>query len=116
MNPFGSPIGALASKMKLNWRGRRRKRAPMRIAMRELKIGLSRYVARARAGEVIEVTSHDKPVARIVGIPPTGSSGVARLLARGAAQWRGGKPALQPAVKLAVTGNALSEMVVEDRG
>jgi len=45
----------------------------MRIAMHQLKSGLSRYVARARAGEVIEITSHDKPVARMVGIPPTGN-------------------------------------------
>lgn len=88
----------------------------MRIAMHELKAGLSRYVAQARAGEVIEVTSHDKPVARIVGIPAVEPSGIARLLARGAAQWRGGKPALEPAVKLAASGKALSEMALEDRG
>ncbi len=88
----------------------------MRIAMHELKAGLSRYVAQARAGEVIEITSHDKPVARIVGIPVAEPSGVARLLARGAAQWRGGKPALQPAVRLVATGRPLSEMVLEDRG
>ena len=84
--------------------------------MHQLKAGLSRYVARARAGEVIEVTSHDKPVARIVGIPATEPLGVARLIARGAAQWRGGKPAPQPAVRLLAGGKALSEMVREDRG
>lgn len=88
----------------------------MRVAIHQLKAGLSRYVARARAGEVIEVTSHDKPVARIVGIPPADHAGVARLLAGGAAQWRGGKPALQPAVALAGGGKAVSEMLIEDRG
>lgn len=88
----------------------------MKIAMHELKAGLSRYIAQARAGEVIEVTSHDKPVARIVGIPAGDSSGVARLLARGAAQWRGGKPALHTPVRLASGGKPLSEMVLEDRG
>lgn len=87
----------------------------MRIAMNEFKAGLSRYMAQARAGEVIEVTSHDKPIARIVGIPATEQPGVARLLAQGAAQWSGGKPALQPAVKLSVGGKAVSEMVLEDR-
>lgn len=88
----------------------------MRIAMHELKAGLSRYLAQARAGEVIEVTSHDKPVARIVGISAAAPSGVARLLARGAAQWGGGKPALQPPVELGTSGKTLSEMVTEDRG
>jgi prevent-host-death family protein len=84
--------------------------------MHELKAGLSRVMARARAGEVIEVTSHDKPVARIVGIPPTGASGLTRLLTSGAAQWAGGKPSHEPAVQLAPGGKSLSEMILEDRG
>jgi len=88
----------------------------MRIAMHELKSGLSRYVARARAGEVIEITSHDKPVARMVGIPHVGNSGVNRLLAQGAAQWSGGKPSLKSAVSIAPRGKTLSDMVLEDRG
>ena len=56
----------------------------MKIAVHEFKLGLSRYVAQARAGTVIELTSHDKPVARIIGIPATESPGLTRLLARGA--------------------------------
>lgn len=87
----------------------------MRIAMSELKAGLSRFVAQARAGEVIEITSHDKPVARIVGIPRTGSSGIARLLACGSAQWGGGKPEFRAAVSLSAPGKTLSEIVLEDR-
>jgi prevent-host-death family protein len=88
----------------------------MRIAMHELKAGLSRYMAQARAGEVIEVTSHDKPVARIVGIPPAGASGITRLLASGAAHWTGGKPEHEAPVRLAKGGKRLSEMILEDRG
>ena len=42
----------------------------MPIAVRELKASLSRVLLRAQAGEVIEVTSHNRPIARIVGIPP----------------------------------------------
>lgn len=84
--------------------------------MRELKAGLSRLVAQARAGEVVEITLHDKPVARLVGIPATDQSGVTRLLARGAAQWAGGKPAPGPAVKLAAPGTSVSDIVLEDRG
>ncbi len=88
----------------------------MRIAMHQLKAGLSHYVAQARAGEVIVVTSHDKPVARIVGIPLADPSGVGRLLARGAAQWSGGKPDPGLAAKLTAGGKSLSEIVLEDRG
>ncbi len=88
----------------------------MRIAMHQLKIGLSRYVAQARAGTVIEITSHDKPVARIVGIPATEQIGVARLLTSGAATWGGGKPALLDPVMLSGQGKPLSATVIEDRG
>jgi prevent-host-death family protein len=88
----------------------------MQIAMHVLKAGLSRFVARARAGEVIEVTSHDKPVVRIVGIPAAGPPGITRLMASGAAQWSGGKPKFRSAVKLGKGTKALSEMVLEDRG
>ena len=88
----------------------------MRIAMHVLKAGLSRYVAQARAGAVIEVTSHDKPIVRIVGIPSPGRPGVDRLLASGVATWLGGKPALLPAVKLGAAGRPLSDTVLEDRG
>lgn len=84
--------------------------------MHVLKAGLSRYVAQARAGQVIEVTSHDKPVVRIVGIPSSDQSGVNRLLASGAAQWGGGKPAFHAPVKLRIGGKTLSEMISEDRG
>ena len=84
--------------------------------MHELKSGLSRYVARARAGEVIEITSHDKPVARLVGVPADSPPGVSRLLARGAASWAGGKPALHAPVVLSAGGKTLSEIVLEDRG
>lgn len=84
--------------------------------MHELKSGLSRYIAQARAGESIEITSHDKSVARIVGIPPTDQRGVTRLLARGAAHWGGGKPSPLPPVVLGSRGQLLSEMVLEDRG
>jgi prevent-host-death family protein len=88
---------------------------PMRIAMHLLKPGLSHCVAQARAGEVIEVTSHGKLAVRIVGIPSADNSGIGRLLARGAAQWGGGKPALHAAVELEGGGTTVSEMVREGR-
>jgi prevent-host-death family protein len=88
----------------------------MKIAMHQLKAGLSRYVALARAGEVVEIASHGKLVARLIGMPMKTQTGLAGLLASGAASWSGGKPALRPPVTLAPHPRSLSETVVEDRG
>jgi len=88
----------------------------MRLAIRELKAGLSRALAQARAGEVIEVTSHNRPIARIVGIPDGAEGGLRRLVASGAAAWTGSKPAFQAPLTLRPTGTPLSQLVLEDRG
>lgn len=87
----------------------------MKAAVHEIKAGLSRYIARARAGEVIEITSHDRPVARLVGIPVGLAGGVDRLLALGTAQWSGRKPSLRPPVRLDAGGDLLSAIIVADR-
>ena len=87
----------------------------MRVAIHELKSCLSRYVAQARAGEVIEITSHDKPVARLVGVPATSHGGLGRLMAGGAALWRGGKPVLRAPVELGAQGATVGQIVLEDR-
>lgn len=84
----------------------------MEVSIREFKSHLSHYVVRAQAGQTIELTSHRKVVARIVGVPPSDSSGIARLSA--VASWQGGKPAgaeliLQPG------GKSISAIVLEDR-
>lgn len=42
----------------------------MRVAIRELKSSLFSILAQAQRGEVVEVMSHNKPIARIPGIPP----------------------------------------------
>ena len=87
----------------------------MLVSMQEFKSHLSKYVGQAQSGELIELTSHRKVVARIVGVPPTDSSGVARLLAAGAASWQGGKPG-GAALELQAVGKPVSALVLEDRG
>ena len=87
----------------------------MRVAIHELKAGLSRLVAQAHAGEIIEITSHDKPVARLIGMPATAATGLARMLAEGAVTWRGAKPAFAPPVKLPPFAATFSDMLIEDR-
>lgn len=87
----------------------------MQVSMQEFKSHLSQYVGQAQSGELIELTSHRKVVARLVGVPPADSAGVARLLAAGAASWQGGKPA-GAALELRAVGKPVSALVLEDRG
>lgn len=88
----------------------------MLVAVRELKANLSRVLSRARAGEVVEVTSHNKPIVRIVGIPPEAGDGLSQLVRRGALSWNGGKPRLAPPRSMAPEGTPVSRLVLEDRG
>lgn len=88
----------------------------MHVAIRELKSSLSRILALAQGGEVIEVTSHNKPIARIVGIPPQADEGFRRLMAAGVLSWNGSKPKLAQAQALKPGSKPMSQMVLEDRG
>ncbi len=87
----------------------------MEVSVREFKSHLAQYVLRAQAGQAIELTSHRKVVARLVGVPSATSEGLGRLLASGAARWQGGKPT-GAALVLRVGGKSLSDLVLEDRG
>jgi prevent-host-death family protein len=87
----------------------------MLISIQEFKSHLAKYVAQAQTGQVIELTSHRKVVARIIGVPQLGSEGLDRLLTSGAASWNGGKPK-GAALKLSKGGKSLSDIVIEDRG
>lgn len=91
----------------------------MEVAIHQLKASLSRYLQQVREGVDLVVTSHDKPVARIVGLPALASGGLQMLLSSGAASWSGRKPALPaplsvPALPPGV--KALADIVREDRG
>jgi prevent-host-death family protein len=87
----------------------------MQVSIHEFKSHLSSYVSQAQSGQLIELTSHRKVVARLVGVPSTDSVGVSCLLAAGLATWQGGKPA-GAALKLREHGKLVSALVLEDRG
>lgn len=87
----------------------------MHIAIRELKANLSRVLAQAQQGEVVEVMSHRKPVARIVGIPAQAETGMRRMIAAGQLSWSGGKPSFAAPLNLVEEGTPVSRMVLEDR-
>lgn len=90
----------------------------MRVAIRELKSRLSHILAQAQAqrGEVVEVTSHNKPIARILGIPAHADTGLRTLAADGGLAWRGSKPDLAPPLPLRGSARLVSALVLEGRG
>ena len=83
----------------------------MDIGVRELRDGLSRHLASVRAGHIITVTDHGRPVARIVpvGVPTK----LERLIAEGIVTpaSRPRRP-LPPAIK---TAGPVSDLVDEQR-
>ena len=87
----------------------------MRVSVKELKAGLSSILYRAQDGEPFEVTSHNKPIARVMGIPRQTETGLRRLMAVGGLTWNGSKPKFAPPLDLSTDGRALSKMVLEDR-
>ena len=88
----------------------------MLIAVRELKTHLSSMLARAQRGEVIEVTSHNKPIARIIGIPSHKDHLLWELVADASVTWNGKKPAFPEHLpKLSAGGKPLSTIIQEGR-
>ena len=89
------------------------------VSVRDLKTHLSEWLARAQAGEVVEVTSHRKPIARITAVTPTDSdlsTPLQKAIDARLISWSGQKPNLPPPVKLRGQGKLLSDIVIEDRG
>ena len=89
------------------------------VSVRDLKTHLSEWLARAQSGEVVEVTSHRKPIARITAVKhadSTISSPLQKAMDAGLISWNGQKPNLPPPVKLRGQQTLLSDIVIEDRG
>lgn len=89
------------------------------VSVRDLKTHLSAWLSRAQAGDVVEVTSHRKPIARITAIRPEGPGATTPLqqaLEAGIVSWNGQKPVLAAPVRLQGEGKLVSAIVLEDRG
>ena len=90
----------------------------MEVSVRDLKDHLSEYLRRARAGEEILVTSHGKPVGRLVSPYPSGATpendAVTRLRAQPWIRSGNGQPlsgSTSPAVVPAGTTDELVDWV-----
>ena len=89
------------------------------VGIRAFKSKLSHYLAKAREGQTIEITSHGKVIARVTGVPeePVWAKrhpGMWRMVQSGQATWSGEKPKFAR-IKLPGGGKTISEMILEDR-
>ncbi len=83
------------------------------VGVRHLKNNLSRYLARARAGEEIIVTDHGRPVARLSPLDrPTDT--LATLIASGAVRPPKNTSRHLPTSRIEAQGS-VSELVAEQR-
>jgi prevent-host-death family protein len=83
------------------------------VGVRELKNGLSAYLARVKEGEEVVVTDRGKPVARLIPMDRS-TDRLAELIAAGLVT-----PARRPLKKLKPpldVGATVSDLVAEQRG
>ena len=89
------------------------------VSVRDLKTHLSEWLGRVQGGEVVEVTSHRKPIARLTSIKQPDSrppNPLQKAIDAGIISWNGQKPVFPPPLKLRGEGKLVSEIVMEDRG
>jgi prevent-host-death family protein len=82
------------------------------VGIKQLRDGLSSYLADVRAGRTVTITDHGRPVARIV--PVEGPTPLERLIAEGIVQ-----PAIERKRSLPAPVRAegtVSDLVAEQRG
>ncbi len=80
-----------------------------RMGIRELRDTLTATIRRVRAGETIEVTHHDVPVALLAPIP---SDRIGHLIAGGEVTL--GEPLARPLRRFPATGELSASQAIED--
>lgn len=85
------------------------------VGISELKSHLSKYLARARSGEVIIVTNRGNKVAQLSPVLETTEERLWAFVRAGHAEWSGqGPPKLNP-VKGLKEGASASDIIIQDR-
>jgi prevent-host-death family protein len=85
------------------------------VGVRELKASLSKVLAMVQRDGAVHVTSHRKPIAKIVSIPALHEPGLQDLIMSGEVSYSGSKPKLWPLER--ITGaTTMSDLILEDRG
>lgn len=85
----------------------------MNVGIRELRDGLSRYVAAARDGEEIVVTDHGKAVARLM--PYDAPSALEKLIAEGLVTPATRPKTPRPEPVAVPEGTLVSDLIAEQR-
>lgn len=90
----------------------------IQVGIKELKNGLSRYLALVKAGDELIVTEHGKPIARITQ-ESTGKQSVRKQLIQLAQEGLITMPSQSiektSFIPIKIEGKPVSEMVIEDR-
>lgn len=91
----------------------------VKVAGRELKNRLGKYLRLVRAGETVEITDRGKPVGCILPVTTLEhrrtAEALAGLVAKGSFRLGGGKPASRPKPATLRPGKSIAAMVAEDR-
>lgn len=90
-------------------------RVAILVPIHDFQARLSHYLAEAGRGEIVEVTSHGRVIARMVGVPEDADEDLAALIAEGVIDWSGGKPTFAGA-PLPNDGPPVSDIVIAGRG
>jgi prevent-host-death family protein len=83
--------------------------------IRELKSRLSAYMRRVKAGEIIVITEHGKPIGRIVPVGQSTQEQMATLMRAGLINWNSKKLAHISPLAQTRGDRSLSELLLEDR-
>ncbi len=87
-----------------------------KVGVRKFKNHLGRYLKKVKAGTIVTITDHNKPVARLVPLSSQLPDKVNEMLEDGKASWSGGKPGCMTPVSLQPhSEKTLGEMAAEDR-
>lgn len=87
----------------------------LNVSVRELKLQLSKYLRRVRAGEIIVITDRGKPIGRIIPEATSLEERVQQLLDASVVEWNGEKPEIRQPVVVNKSGIMASDIVAEMR-
>lgn len=88
------------------------------VSVRDLKTHLSAWLGRVQAGEVVDITFHRKPIARITGLNPelpAANNPLQAAMHARIVSSKGQKPLFPPPVELRGKGKLVSELILDDR-
>jgi len=90
--------------------------AEMTVGVRDFKARLGYYLAKAKKGQIINVTSHGKSVARIFPPNITLEERVKALQGAGIIAWSGHKLPRRKPILVNKSNKLVSDLVIEMRG